>query len=1741
MKTIDKSAPMALQSLAGNRGLNPRLCRAAWLAVLVLLAFSFLDSSAEAAYGYRKQITINAGKVSGSQTNFPVLVSIPANAGMKTAANTGHVQNSNGYDIVFRAADGTTSLAHEVERYVAMTGEMTAWVKVPAISSSGNTIIYVYYGDSGVSSSQQNAAAVWDSSFKGVWHLNQGTGVTAVDSTSNANGAVPNSGNPTASTGQIGDALTFAKPSRLVIAAKASLDLTSATTPNWTMSAWVKPTSYTGTSWPVIYSYGSYRASMGLSQATGTDGLIENITNDATYLRSTTAVTLPASWNHVTVTRTATTTSFYLNGAADGSGTSTAVTTTGQVSGIGADANGAIEAGEQFLGLIDEVHVSNVARSACWTKAEYNNQFAPGDIGAPNFYTVSSQQAAGVTAVTLLEFTAAGAGAAVNVAWETTLETQNMGFHLYRSESRDGPYVRLTERLIPGGFDAREKRYGFTDTAVVRGKLYYYLLEDVDVHGEATRHGPICVDWDGDGMADDWEIAYGLNPRVNDAGLDSDGDGVSNRLEYERGTDPFNRDTDGDGILDGAEKKNPGYAGGAGSLGADASVQVLASDSRGMTLELVTASFDVTPVAVEGQEFERLRVPSYVHGVTATAGSPQLPLKGVLIDLPEGRRARLTVLETASRQLSGYRVFPAPEHRVAETEELVEVFCLDAAAYRRDAFYPQGPAELSGTYLFRGEGRQRILFYPLQFNPASGELRYHERIRVRVDFEAASASAQGFGGQARAAAPAAIAAGEGGWPIPAAAAYSVRTAEAGIYRVTREWLTAQGIGASEIDAIDLHRVQLFHLGEEQALEVFDAGGDGRLDAGDYIGFYAGPVPAAYAKYAQENVYWLIDAGSGSQKRMGLVDGAPAGGVLAASHEFTVHHELNQAYVQTAPGADGLERWIFSSISSGAGFAGGGVAKNFSLSLPGALGSGELRLRLYAPYDLAHEVAVAVNGVDVGSVLWSGIGYTEKAFAGVSLLDGANTVSLLCKGAQDRAAVDWFEVAYERAFAAAAGVLEFRHAAGFRYQVGGFTTSAVDVYDITDAAGVERVVNGTSFGSGPFTWEVEPAGATGSKTYLAVAAAAVKTPAAVAKDRASTLASEANGADWILITHRDLGWEAGGAVRGWVNELTALRASQGLRTAVVDVSDIFDEFGYGFATPQAIKDFVRYAYEHWLRPAPRYVLLVGDANYDYKNNWALSPSPVNWVPGYLIYTTHGGETISDEWYVQVSGADALSDLFIGRLPAASPAQAQDMVAKIVSYETGANGKTWQRRVVLTADNALEDWEAVFETMNEELAAVLPAGMDIPGRFYLQEYEDESLSATDLTRDLKAAINAGALIVNYSGHGSVNTWATERIIDNRGGSYRSDVSSLTNSGMYPFVVNLACLSGYFIYPYTGSSWQSLAEALMLPADRGAVAALMPTGMTNTDTQQVLSKALDEAIFSRDVRLLGAAVAEAKQALLANGGAEAVETSNTFLFFGDPATELKIPLPRRPAGVAAVQQGAAVVLAWSAALDCEGGAVTGYNLYRRVSGSATRSRLNGSLITGLAQVDAWVSAGLSPGQTYYYALTAVDAGGDESAPSAEVTVTLAAIDSDSDGSPDADDLCPQDPLKTAPGVCGCGVADVDTDGDGVPDCVDGCPNDPLKTAPGACGCGVVDVDRDGDGVADCNDPDGGNPSNTRHGGGRGPCFIAASGVDLSPELLMPLGVIALLACLIGISRRRRGKKERLRRGLEERRFAP
>lgn len=86
------------------------------------------------------------------------------------------------------------------------------------------------------------------------------------------------------------------------------------------------------------------------------------------------------------------------------------------------------------------------------------------------------------------------------------------------------------------------------------------------------------------------------------------------------------------------------------------------------------------------------------------------------------------------------------------------------------------------------------------------------------------------------------------------------------------------------------------------------------------------------------------------------------------------------------------------------------------------------------------------------------------------------------------------------------------------------------------------------------------------------------------------------------------------------------------------------------------------------------------------------------------------------------------------------------------------------------------------------------------------------------------------------------------------------------------------------------------------------------------------------------------------------------------------------------------------------------------------------------------------------------------------------VADVDTDGDHYYDCEDECPADANKNSHGVCGCGVSDDDTDGNLIPDCLDVqadlCPDDENKTLPGECGCGVEDVDTDGDGTYDCAD---------------------------------------------------------------------
>lgn len=176
-------------------------------------AYGSLDPSwYSASWGYRVPVTINYTKIGTTTTlsNFPFGFATTS-AQFAYTGNGGHMGKTDGTDIVITDSDGTTKLSHEIESYNSSTGATIIHFKYTStVSTSTNTTVYMYYGNSGASD-QQDKTNVWDSNFKIVLHMNQPATATQTDSTINANNGV-RTNTPVSETGQFGTALRFGLP-----------------------------------------------------------------------------------------------------------------------------------------------------------------------------------------------------------------------------------------------------------------------------------------------------------------------------------------------------------------------------------------------------------------------------------------------------------------------------------------------------------------------------------------------------------------------------------------------------------------------------------------------------------------------------------------------------------------------------------------------------------------------------------------------------------------------------------------------------------------------------------------------------------------------------------------------------------------------------------------------------------------------------------------------------------------------------------------------------------------------------------------------------------------------------------------------------------------------------------------------------------------------------------------------------------------------------------------------------------------------------------------------------------------------------------------------------------------------------------------------------------------------------------------------------------------------------------------
>lgn len=920
---------------------------------------------------------------------------------------------------------------------------------------------------------------------------------------------------------------------------------------------------------------------------------------------------------------------------------------------------------------------------------------------------------------------------------------------------------------------------------------------------------------------------------------------------------------------------------------------IVESDAQHIVLEWAAPPYQVTPNSPDGRPGQRVTVDGCPPA--GAPGEPELPRCTAVLGVPPDATLALRIVEAESVSLgTGYRLPPLPDLAI-EPDLLAELTGaiptvrerhVEGPAYARDGLFPAQPAALGEAAFMRHQRLVSISFFPLQYRPQSGELVYHPRARIEIAlgerrepmgpvaepaaFERLLRDTLLNYDQARAwrrtaAQPLDLP------PSPPSPGWRISVNQEGLYKLTCERLQAAGL---PVDTLDPRTLRLYRYGQEVAIRVIGEE-DGRLDPTDYVLFYGRPL--ANNRYTDTEVYWLTYGGA-LGRRMQTRDGTPGGATVPVSFPVTERLEEEYLYFSRFPWRPDHDHWFWNYTFPPS------IPQQTYLFPAHPLAqepySATLRFHgqsytSFADVNPDHHIRVWVNGTLVGETWWDGqveitLTYT---FPSTLLQPAGNTVRIECPG--DTGALgeinfhDWLELAERRLFVAEGDRLAWVGQTGtWEYHLGGFSQPNIFLFDLGDPDSPVQIVSATVVPiSATYTlhFQDSPPQAT---AYRALAAGQVREPATIEAAAPADLRNPVNGADYILITHADFYTQA--------LSIAAFRNSRGLRTLVADVADVYDLFGYGRKVPEAVQDFLAYAYEYWTPPAPSAVVLLGDGHYDPKNH--LGGTAREYILPYLEWVDPWlGETAADNRFVCLSGEDVLPDMFLGRLPVNSPAEVQAVISKVLQYEGAPSPGDWRQWGLFVADDT--DQAGNFSALSDALIRDYYPSPYQAQRVYLGvtcPYEWPSVACRN---EIIAAINQGRLLVNYIGHGGVNVWASERLLQN------TDPPLLSESPFLPVALPMSCYEGSYHDP----TRLAVAEAFLCVPNKGWIASWSPTGLGVATGHHFLDEGFFLAVFFDDERQLGPATMAGKLRLWQSNSS--LYLLDTYLLLGDPALEMPL----------------------------------------------------------------------------------------------------------------------------------------------------------------------------------------------------------------------------------------------------------
>src|SRR5574338_1144042 len=738
------------------------------------------------------------------------------------------------------------------------------------------------------------------------------------------------------------------------------------------------------------------------------------------------------------------------------------------------------------------------------------------------------------------------------------------------------------------------------------------------------------------------------------------------------------------------------------------------------------------------------------------------------------------------------------------------------------------------------------------------------------------------------------------------------TPEEGIYKLTKANLAAYGIDANSVDP---RTIKIYNNGGKPYPENIDSPrpidlvenaivvvgqDDGRFDDEDYILFYGRgssfwdyasdgvSIRRAVNPYSQKNYYWITSGGTNGKR---MVD-KPG---------------LNTTPVFIQNSTQAFADWEVDKINLGKtgrqffgdDFSSSVTSRTYTNSLNGRISGSPInynfRFAVGSPTGLT--LNIAENGNQVFQRILSGYGSTLYR-AGVAsswsfsfdgdLPDNRSVLNFSVVPAAITAVgyLDYFTIQYEKELKAFNDNLLFftnyANSGIIEYDLNGFTSSNIRVYDITDFANVKVVSNYSMLSGGECRFQFDENPLQKSK-YYAVGSNAFKTPTNPVEVQNSNLRGEEQGAKFIVITSKEFK-DAANNLKNYKEN----RAPVTISTFVAEVDQIYNEFSGGMLDPTGVRDFIKYAFDNWIIK-PQYVLMFGKGTYDYKN---IEGYGDNFVPTWqseesLILVSGGDSYTTDDFFVRVSGPDFKPDLALGRITCANQNTANLMVNKIEDYEVNQVRGDWRNLITLVADDGLKSdgtYEGDLHTKpSENLANIyFPKSFNF-NKIYSAAYPDvitgQGRRKPEVNKAIIDAINSGTLFLNYFGHGSPELWAHEVIFE------KSVVLPQLQNDKYFFLGAATCDFGYFDIP----NYLSAAEALMFLPDAGAIASFTASRLVFAGSNEALMYKFVTNLFNSGKDTLNHSITIGKAALISKGTSVNDQKYN---ILGDPTLRLLVP---------------------------------------------------------------------------------------------------------------------------------------------------------------------------------------------------------------------------------------------------------